>query len=72
MIWKRFNDQIGLIFVFLIVGLWVTEPMIKSYWGVGLPESVTGATVVIITLIAQYYFRRKDPENGNNQNGGQK
>jgi len=68
--WKVWNDQIGLIFVILIFGLWICEPIISQYYGKGLPESVLGATVVIITLIAQYYFRRKEPgENGKNGGG---
>lgn len=65
MIWKKFNDQIALILIVFIVGLWIVDPMIKGYWGSGLPESVIGATVVIITLIAQFYFRRKEPDEGN-------
>lgn len=69
MIWKNFNDQIGLIFVIFIFVLWVLHPIISQYYGVGLPESVLGATVVIITLIAQFYFRRKEP-NENGGNGG--
>jgi putative effector of murein hydrolase LrgA (UPF0299 family) len=51
--------------VFIFV-LWILHPIISQYYGVGLPESVLGATVVIITLIAQFYFRRKEP----NENGG--
>lgn len=68
MIWKRFSDQLAVLFIVLFVGLWVADPFLKFYFKFGLPESVLGATVVIVTLVAQFYFRRKEPtENGGTQ-----
>ena len=68
MIWKNFNDQIGLILIVMIFILWGIEPWVRNYYGHGFSESVMGATVVIATLVSQFYFRRKEP----NGNGGGK
>jgi hypothetical protein len=67
MIWKKFNDQIALLLIILVFLLWGLEPFVKNYYGYGFSESVMGATVVIATLVSQYYFRRKEP----NENGGE-
>jgi len=56
-LWKNWNDQLSLIVLFIIAALWVLG-------GIGivkLPSEVTGATIVVLTLITQFYFRRKEP-----------
>lgn len=67
--WKTWNDQLALVVVILIFVLWGIYPWIKNYYGYGFPESVIGATVSIMTMIVQFYFRRKEP---NGEGGGTK
>jgi hypothetical protein len=47
----------------------MADPFLRFYFKFGLPESVLGATVVIVTLVAQFYFRRREPDK---ENGGVK
>ena len=56
--WSRWNDQLSFLLVFLIACLWISAPWTH------LDESVVGATIVVFTLVAQYYFRRKGPSDG--------
>ncbi len=65
MLWSRFNDQLALLLALLIVGIWIVDPIIAQYYGIPISRDVIGATVVIFTLIAQFYFRRREP-NGEN------
>jgi len=54
MLWKNWNDQLSLIVLLIIAALW-------ALGGIGilkLPSEVTGATIVVFTLITQFYFRK--------------
>ncbi len=54
--WKKFNDRLAIVFLLLIVGLWV-----GNKW-LGMSGEIIGATISVFTMVAQYYFRKK--ENG--------
>ena len=57
---KTFNDSLALVMVAAIFGLWVVQ-------GLGLitlPGEVVGATIAGLTLILQFYFRKRPSENG--------
>lgn len=53
--WKTFNDRLALLLMVLIPAIWLL-----ARW-MPLPGEVTGATIVVFTLVAQFYFRRSDP-----------
>ncbi len=58
MLWKQFNDQLGLLVMVLIMVLWAAI-------GTGrivIPGEVTGATIAVFTMVAQYYFRKAPPD----------
>lgn len=69
MLWKRFNDQIALIVLILFIGVWIADVVMRCMIKVGFAEGVMGATISLVTLIVQYYFRQKPPEE---KNGGAK
>lgn len=54
--WKSFNDRLALGLVFLIPALWVFSALVKP-----IDEAANGASIVVWTLVAQYYFRRSPP-----------
>ena len=62
MLWKKFNDQLAVLFIILIVLVWIADMLSRVYLKVGIGEAIIGATIVIFTLIAQHYFRRREPE----------
>jgi putative effector of murein hydrolase LrgA (UPF0299 family) len=59
--WKTWNDRLSLVLILLIVALWVGSCWLPQ----PLPESVIGATIVVFTLVAQFYFRKKEDEPNN-------
>ena len=63
MLWQNWNDMLSLVLIVLIVALWVGS----CYLPAPLPESVIGATIVVFTLVAQFYFRkaREEPPSTN-------
>ena len=61
MLWKQFNDQLALLLMVLIILIWIGDVTMMWATGFRLNESVMGATIVVFTLIAQFYFRRKEP-----------
>ena len=53
----KFNDAYAVLLAVLIIALWVVQ-------GLGLLNlagEVTGATIVVFTLIAQFYYRKSSP-----------
>jgi len=56
---QTFNDLLALILMVVVVpGLWVAIGL-KC---LEIPDVLTGATIPVWTLIAQYYFRKKEGE----------
>ena len=53
---QNWNDTLSL---FLVVGIPILWLVAKA-----LPESAMGASIVVWTLVAQYYFRRAPSTNG--------
>ena len=53
----KFNDLLALVLVVLIIGLWVAQGL----GVVNLLGEIIGASIAVITLIAQYYFRKAPP-----------
>lgn len=62
--WKTWNDQLSLVLMLAIIGLWVAVG-----FGLTLPGEVIGATISAFTLVAFFYFR-KAPPSSNGTNGG--
>jgi hypothetical protein len=56
--WKTWNDRLSIILLLLIVGLWLGNAWLPK----ALNDSIIGATIVVFTLVAQYYFRKKEDE----------
>lgn len=56
--WKTWNDRLSLILIVLIVAMWIGG----CWLPVPLPESVIGATIVVFTLVAQFYFRKREDD----------
>jgi putative effector of murein hydrolase LrgA (UPF0299 family) len=56
--WKTWNDRLSLILIALIVALWLGNAWLPA----PLPESVIGATIVVFTLVSQFYFRKAKDE----------
>lgn len=54
--WKAFRDRLALILVVGIPTLWV----VAGTTFIDLPAEALGATIVVWTLVAQFYFRKKD------------
>ena len=52
--WKTWNDRLSLLLLVGIPALWAA-----NRW-VGVPEAALGATIAVWTLVAQFYFRKKD------------
>lgn len=57
MLWRHFNDQLGLALVILVFALWTG---IGLKW-LTLPGEIIGGTLTVFALVAQFYFRRKEP-----------
>ncbi len=56
---KNFNDLLALLMAVIVFpGMWICQGL--GY--VSIPEGVIGATIAIETLIAQFYFRKKETE----------
>jgi hypothetical protein len=56
--WKTWNDRLSLLLIVLIMALWVGSAWLPQ----PVDSAVIGATIVVFTLIAQYYFRKRgDP-----------
>jgi len=56
---QTFNDLLALVLMVLVIpGLWIA---IGVKW-LEIPDVLTGATIPVWTLIAQYYFRKKKSE----------
>ncbi len=54
---KNFRDWLALLIAVLVFpGLWA----LQGKGILNIPEGVIGATIAIETLIAQFYFRKKD------------
>lgn len=64
----NFRNLLALITQAEIIGVWVAQGM-----GIlpNLPEQVTGALIVVFTLMFQFYFRKK-PEDEVPEGAGQK
>lgn len=60
---KNFNDSLALLFGAGIPGLWLL-----NHW-YPLPSEAIGASIVVWTLVAQFYFRRA-PASGDSSPGG--
>ena len=58
MLWNKFNDQLALVGVVIIIGIWVANKWLS------IPKEAIGATIVIFTLIFNYYFRKSPPAGG--------
>lgn len=56
MLWKSWNDQLSLLLMVGIPALWAVNRWIP------LPSEVNGALIVVWTLVAQFYFRKKETE----------
>ncbi|HLF05031.1 MAG TPA: hypothetical protein VI855_07415 [Dehalococcoidia bacterium] len=52
--WKTWNDRLSLLLLLGIPALWVID-----HWAGIRPEAL-GATIPVWTLVAQYYFRKKE------------
>ena len=54
---KKFNDLLAILLAVVVIpGIWIGQ-------GLGyltLPGEIIGATIAIETLVAQYYFRKKE------------
>lgn len=56
---QNFNDLLALVLMVLIIpGLWV----LVGRGIIQVPELITGATIPVWTLIAQFYFRKAQGE----------
>jgi len=56
---KNFRDLLALLIgVVVFPTVWV----LQGYGIVNIPEGVIGATIAIETLVAQFYFRKKEDE----------
>ncbi len=56
---KNFRDLLAiLIGVVVFPAVW----MLQGYGIMNIPEGVIGATIAIETLVAQFYFRKKEGE----------
>lgn len=62
---KTFNDFLALIIVLAIVALWILDPVLRANVGFGLPDQVVGATILLLTLVVQFYYRRAKDEANN-------
>ena len=56
--WKTWNDRLSLLLLLGIPLLWL------SHRWMPVAAEVSGATIAVWTLVAQYYFRRSPPEGG--------
>lgn len=55
---RRFNDTLAVLLVAAIFAVWILAGL-----GVlpSVPESVIGASIMLVTLIGQYYYRKSPP-----------
>lgn len=58
MLWDKFNDQLSLVVLGSIIGMWVATG--AGY--INLPESIVGATILAFGLVTQFYFRKDKPK----------
>lgn len=58
--WKSFNDRLALLMFIGLPVLWILHGRNIA----PLPGEILGATIAGWTLVIQYYFRRKPPEEG--------
>jgi len=70
MLWKKFNDQVALFVLCLFILVWISDVVMRGLGFAGFAEGVMGATISLVTLIVQYYFRQRPPEEP--PNGGAK
>ena len=61
--WKSWNDQLSLLLIVGIPGLWLAH-----HW-VPMPPEVIGSTITAWSLVIFFYFRKK-PNNGGDSQGG--
>ena len=54
---KNFRDILALILILLIPLLWVLSSLVMPLSG-----EVLGASIAVWTLVAQFYFRKKESE----------
>ena len=57
--WKTWNDRLSLLLLAGIPALWVLD-----HW-VNLKGEAIGATIAVWTLVANFYFRKAPPKEGN-------
>ncbi len=50
--WTTWNDRLSLFLLGSIIGLWIV-----NHW-YAMPAEVIGATIVVFTMVAQFYFRK--------------
>ena len=56
---ERFNDTLALVLTSVVAILWFLH---GEGW-INLPGEVIGASIMIMTLVTQFYFRKKPEEN---------
>ena len=59
---KTFNDFLALVFALGIIALWILDPVLRRYVGFGLPDQVVGATIGLLIMVGQFYFRKAQGE----------
>ena len=52
---KNFRNLLALVLMLIIVVMWV----VQGLGIISMPGEVIGASIVVWTLIAQFYFRKK-------------
>ena len=51
--WAYFNDRLAVILTMTILSVWIANRWLQ------IPSEVNGALIVVFTLVAQFYFRKK-------------
>ena len=57
--WKNWNDRLSLLLLLGIPVVWIAQRWLP------VPGEAIGATIAVWTLVAQFYFRRSPPTEGN-------
>ena len=57
--WKTWNDRLSLLLLAGIPALWVLDHCVN------LKGEAIGATIAVWTLVANFYFRKAPPKEGN-------
>lgn len=52
--WKTWNDRLSIFILAAIMSIWVLD---GRHW-IDLKDSVSGALVVVFTMVASFYFRK--------------